>query len=234
GLAEVVTAEVGRRLGLTTRPVPGRNDSLWIEYAGPWRRLTELRTVVAVFAVLTFPVPRPRSLTSGEYLPTIVETVRRVAGANSFRFDAAGAHSVAFRRLAAQLADATGLRFDAERGDVVLRFRRTPGRAGWDVLVRLTIRPLSDRPWRVAHLPGAVNATVAAAVVALTRPRPSDRVVNLMCGSGTLLIERLLVAGARRAVGVDRDPRAVAAAETNLRAAGVRERAMVLQEDIAS
>src|SRR5690606_12756655 len=174
GLAEVVTAEVARRFGLTARPVPGRRDSLWIEYPGPWRRLAELRTVVAVFAVLTFPVPRPRSLSSGEYFPTIVETVRRVPGAASFRFEAAGADSAVFRRLGAQLAEATGLRFEPGYGDVVLRFRRTLAGTGWDVLVRLTPRPLSDRPWRVAHLPGAVNATIAAAVVALTRPRARD------------------------------------------------------------
>jgi 23S rRNA G2445 N2-methylase RlmL len=230
----VVAAEVTRRLGLAARAVPGRDDSLWIEYAGPWRRLADLRTVVAVFAVLTFPVPRPRSLSSGEYFPAIVDTVRRVSGAASFRFEAAGADSAVFRRLADQLAEATGLRFDPGHGDVVLRFRRTPGGSGWDVLVRLTPRPLSDRPWRVAHLPGAVNATVAAAVVALARPRPDDRVVNLMCGSGTLLIERLLAAPARVAVAVDRDPRAVAAAEANLRAAGVRERVRLLRADIAA
>ena len=83
----------------------------------------------------------------------------------SFRFDAAGATSSGFRRLAEALAASTGLRHDQDDGDLVLRFRRAVGRAdGWDVLVRLSTRPLSDRPWRVRNLPGAANATIAAAM----------------------------------------------------------------------
>jgi tRNA (guanine6-N2)-methyltransferase len=242
GLAEVVEAEARERLrgAERLRPVPGRSDSLRLELRGPWERLLELRTVVAAFAVLTFPVPRPRSLTSGEYLSGIVRAIRaaRELGpappAASFRFDAPGHGSSGFRRLAEELARATGLPHDQDGGDLVLRFRRATERpGGWDVLVRLSSRPLSDRPWRARNLPGAVNATIAAAMARLTRPRPSDRVANLMCGSGTLLVERLLTGPARLAVGVDRDRGALEACQANLVAAGLADRAALVGGDVA-
>ena len=73
----------------------------------------------------------------------------------------------------------------------MLRVRKADiRRDGWEVLIRLTPRPLSAREWRVCNMEGALNATIAAAMIEMTDPsarRP--RVFNLMCGSGTLLIE---------------------------------------------
>lgn len=224
------------------REVPGRSDSLVADYRGDWARLLDLRTIVAPFLVLSFPVPRPRSLTSGEYFPQILDAVRLVQRINpekprTFRIDAAGSESAGFQRLASQLAEATGLPQVPEDGQLLLRFRRSPGDAtdqpAWDVLVRLSSRPLSSRAWRVANLPGAANATIAAAMSQLTAPRPGDRVANLMCGSGTLLIERLRAAPARFAVAVDADQGAVDCCAENLDAARLRGRVTLLRADIA-
>jgi len=242
GLADVVEAEARERLGGAgrLRPVPGRSDSFLLDLRGPWDRLLDLRTIVAAFAVLTFGVPRPRSLTSGEYLPEIVRAIQAVRELDpvpppaSFRFDAAGHRSAGFRRLAEELASSTGLPYDQDDGDLLLRFRRAAERPdGWDVLVRLSTRPLSDRPWRVRDFPGAANATVAAAMDRLTRPRPGDRVANLMAGSGTLLVERLLAGPARLAVGVDRDRAVLEDCRENLAAAGLGDRALLLAGDVA-
>ncbi|WP_238402487.1 methyltransferase [Cellulomonas sp. H30R-01] len=93
---------------------------------------------------------------------------------------------------------------------------------GWDVLVRVGPRPLSARTWRVTDYPGALNATIAAAMVRLGGVRDDDRVLNLMCGSGTLLAERLLAGPAATAVGVDVSAEALDAARANLAAAHVR------------
>ncbi|GIJ54974.1 methyltransferase domain-containing protein [Virgisporangium aurantiacum] len=219
GLGAEVTAEVAElSKNAAARPVSGRDDALEVTLESA-ARLLSMRTAVAVSEVLAFTVPRPRSLLSGEYLPLIAAAVRRVNGARSFRIEAAGSDSAVFARLASALSDATGLVADQADGDAVLRFRRSPD--GWDVLVRLTGRPLSHRPWRVRNVPGAVNATIAAAVARQVGVRRADRVVNLMCGSGTLLIERLLAGPARRAVGVDHDPDMLAACAENLAAAGV-------------
>jgi len=249
GLADVVQSEVADVLGPRT-PVlvlPGREDSMLVQHGGRAGDLLTLRTVVAASQVLTFPVPRPRSLTSGEYFPTIVDAVlqsARIDGARAFRLEAAGSDSTVFQRLAAQLARATGLRQEHDHtedsGAVVLRFRRTPQLDpggprpdGWDVLVRLGSRPSSARAWRVADYPGAVNATIAAAIVRLARVRAGDRVVNLMCGSGTLLVERLLAGPAASAIGVDSSLEAITAATANVAAAGLTSRVGLVRADIA-
>jgi tRNA (guanine6-N2)-methyltransferase len=239
GLENVVAAEAESVLDRPVRPVPGRDDSLSVDFAGRWNRLLALRTPVAAFAVLSFPVPRPKSLLSGDYFDQIARAVDRVRHldadgppATSFRFEAAGADSPVFTRLAGELSAATGLAHRQADGDVVLRWRRSVRLDdGWDVLVRLSTRPLSHRPWRVRNFPGAVNATIAAAIARLSEPADGDRVVNLMCGSGTLLIERLLAGPARCALGVDTDAAAVRAAEDNVEAAGLGARCDLLRAD---
>ena len=222
-------------------PVPGRDDALAVVVAGPVADVRRLRTAVAAWVWLHFDVPRPRSLTSGEHLARIVAAVYtslRVAGSSSFRFEAAGSDSSVFQRLADELRTATGLQHDPQDGELVVKVRRgtrasdeKAGDPGWDVLVRIGPRPLSARAWRVADFPGAANATIAAAMTRLAAPREDERVLNLMCGSGTLLIERLLAVPAAQAVGVDLDRDTLAAAADNLEAAGLTRRATLLPGD---
>jgi len=240
GLAPVVAEELRSTLPQLGKlyEVDGRSDSLAADYAGDWKRLLSLKTIVAPFLVLSFPVPRPRSLTSSEYFPRILEAVELVSRINrepidTFRIDAAGSDSGTFRQLAGQLEDSTGLAEVTEGGHVLLRFRRSTRVEGWDVLVRLSVRPLTSRDWRVHNLPGAANASIAAAMSLMTSPRPGDRVLNLMCGSGTLLIERLLMAPAKVAVGVDLNQESLNYCAENLEAAGLQGRVTLLHEDIA-
>ncbi|WP_225429878.1 methyltransferase domain-containing protein [Deinococcus detaillensis] len=91
---------------------------------------------------------------------------------------------------------------------------------GWDVLARLTPRPLSARAWRVCNMAGGLNATIAYAVFKLAGVREQDRVFNPMSGSGTLLIERDLMGPSTALVGVDINPDAVRCAQQNIEAAG--------------
>ncbi|WP_243738194.1 RNA methyltransferase [Cellulomonas shaoxiangyii] len=215
--------------------------------------MVRLRTAVAAWVVVHLDVPRPKSIASPEHLQRVVDAVYaslRVAGSSTFRFEAAGSDSAVFARLAELLHEATGLRHDAAHGDLVVRVRRgvrgaggtRPGAGrgavdrarrtggdeadpGWDVLVRVGPRPLSARTWRVVDFPGAANATIAAAMTRLAGTRDDDRVLNLMCGSGTLLAERLLAAPAAASLGVDRAQPALDAARANLEAAGLLGRA---------
>ncbi len=221
-------------------PVPGRDDALAVRHTGPLRDVLGLRTAVAAWIALHLDVPRPRSLASGDHLSRIVDAVYaslRVTGSSSFRFEAAGADSAVFARLAELLHQATGLQHRPDDGELVVKVRR--GRRhgdadpGWDVLVRLGPRPLSARRWRVVDLPGAANATIAAAMSRLAGVRPEDRVLNLMCGSGTLLIERLLAGPAAAAVGVDLDAEVLSGAQQNLQASGLGRAARLVTGDAA-
>lgn len=85
--------------------------------------------------------------------------------------------------------------------------------------VRLTRRPLHERGYQLAHLPGTLKPSVAAALVRLAGARPGRRMLDPCCGSGTLLIEATL--RGVRACGGDNSEFAVNAARANITAAGL-------------
>ncbi|HET9224300.1 MAG TPA: methyltransferase domain-containing protein, partial [Roseiflexaceae bacterium] len=101
-----------------------------------------------------------------------------------------------------------------------LRLRRSPDGAGWEALTRMSPRPLATRAWRVCNRPGALNATLAHAMMRLSEPSADDVVVNMACGSATLLVERLALGPAHSLLGCDVDQPALECAQANLQAAG--------------
>lgn len=201
--------------------------------ASRWEPWYALRRTVAVYRVVAFEVPRPKSLLGDEHfrrLAAEIEEVRRRAqeSFSGFRFSAAGADSPVFQRLAAALEKATGLGHDDESGELLLRIRPATSGTGWEVLPRLTPRPLSARAWRVCNMAGGLNATLAAAMhdvavegADLRRVRVSY--LNAMCGSGTLLVEWRAAGATGRAVACDSDPDALSCCRQNVAAAGLQD-----------
>jgi tRNA (guanine6-N2)-methyltransferase len=195
-------------------------------YAGPWSALLRLRTVVAVHAILASGLPRPTVLLDDGTFRRITATIGHIrsqhpAGAfRTFRLSAAGADSSVFQRFRTRLGEATGLRETSDAGDLLLRFRRG-GDGRFELLVRISPRPLSARAWRVCNLPGALNAAVASVMAALSQPAADDVYLNLAAGSGTLLVERALLGPAGRLIGCDVDAEALDCAARNVAAAGL-------------
>lgn len=234
GLEPSAADELRELAGSLVRFAPTqRPAALRFRYRGDLDRLLDLRSVVAVSLVGRFDLPRPRALLGHQHftrLLDLLERARELWQPGVFpvlRLNAAGAESAVLTRLRQELADQLGMpatTAKAGEGDLLLRLRRTPDGA-WEALVRLSPFPLATRPWRVCNMPGALNASVAHVIARLTRPRPADRVLNLACGSGTLLIERLALGPARSAVGCDTDPRALDCARANLAAAGYQDAA---------
>lgn len=212
---------VGKRLQL---------NGLTFTYRGNPRRLFELRCAQAVYWLRRYPIPRPKALLGHQHFQTLsgdIAAVQALHGRDAFqhfRISAAGEDSAVFKRLRQAIAAASGLQFQPTEADMLLRVRPSGGRSGWEVLTRLTPRPLSTRAWRVRDMPGALNATIAAVMIARTQPHADDRFLNLMCGSGTLLIERLLQRPAHQVVGGDSDPAALAIAAENVAAAGLSDK----------
>ena len=228
GLTDLAASEISE-LGATTGAT--RDDAVPFSFAGSEADLLGLRRSVAVYRLLDFDVPRPKALLGHEHFTSLVQVVRELQQAQpfeGFRFGAAGSDSPVFMRLAGALEEATGLGH-GEEGELVLRFRPVDRR--WQVLARLTPRPLSARSWRSCNIPGGLNATVAAAGLALLGGSPTERHLNLMCGSGTLLVERALSGRWARGVGIDIDPDALECARQNLETAGLSGRTELLAGD---
>lgn len=239
GLQPFAHEEIAAQLGSAARILPpSRAGALRFSYAGDLRRLLALRSLVAVYLVQRFDVPRPRALLGHQHfeaLSAMIAAIRALAPPESFRtlhLSAAGSDSSVLNRLQQELSQRTGLALDPEEGDLLLRLRRADGAPGWEALARITPRPLATRPWRVCNLPGALNATLAHCMMRLCDPTEADRLINLACGSGTLLVERLAIGRVRSALGCDSDPAALACARANLAAAGFDQRARLEPWDV--
>lgn len=231
GIEPIARAEIER---LGARDLKLHPGAIQFSLGHELRRLLNLRTVLSVYRVQHFNVPRPKALLGDQHLRALltqIDAVRALMPSNAYRtfmLAAAGSDSTVMTRLKAEIARHTHLHEANEGGDLLIRIRPTPtfsasgtgGQVGWDVLVRLSPRPLATRDWRVCKVPGSLQATVAHAMALLTQPRPDDVYLNLGCGSGTLLIERAMTGRAQRLIGCDTDPQALACARENIAAFG--------------
>ena len=241
-LERFVDDELANTLGrrayrLTGYPKEGRMS---IRYSGPVERLMNLSSAVAVHLVESFDIPRPKALLGHRHFTRLVASIKAVIDLHSpdtfktFRVSAAGSESTTMRRLRSEMGAAIHLDEQTDEGHLNLSIRRPASGGGWEVLVRLTPMPLSARPWRVCNRPDALNATVAHAMVMLPGHSDRDRFLNLGCGSGTLLIERMAAGQAASVAGLDIDPEAIMCTERNLRAAGTRQAVDLILGDIHS
>lgn len=213
--------------------------------------LVSLKTPVAVYAVLDYEVRRPKSLLSPEIANQIADSITTLARRDrknafaSLRLSAAGSESAEFTRLIEYVSQRTGLDHDPREGDMLMRVRPSRTRdersgdplgshgGGWQVLLRCSPRPLSTRAWRTQRYPGGLNATIAAAIVRKSMPAAEDRFIDLMCGSGTFIIERMAAGPATAIVGVDKSPEALAIANVHMREARLKGHVRLVESDIS-
>lgn len=240
GLERFVEDELAAKLGRRGYRFVGypKDGRMTVRYSGPVRPLSDLESAVAVQVVEYFDVPRPKALLGHQHLTRLMTVLRTIIELHpqgtfeTFRVSAAGADSSTFRRLRSEIASSLHLDDVSAEGHLQMSVRRPLSGAGWEVAVRLTAMPLSARAWRVCNRPDALNGTVAHAMVMLAQPRNTERFLNLACGSGTLLVERLLYGPVARTVGVEVDPAVLACAEQNLLAAGAPGGAELIQADV--
>lgn len=221
GLRPFVEAELARRLGPMVGLSGSDETAVRLMLRGSVTMLFGIRTATAVYLLASASGQRPSVLMDASWLVDAVRATIALHPGGSFhgfRLSAPGSRSPEMRRLREMLGRSTGLRDDPERGELFVRVRRYED--GWEALVRLTPRPLTTRPWRVRDVPGALNASIAAAMVELTGPQAVDRFLDPMCGSGTILVERVARGPVDGVVGGDVDVGMLEAARANLEAGG--------------
>ena len=241
GLKPIALQEIQKSLGQYASVIPQLSDNpeyIFLRYSGELHSLLELRTVVAVYIVEQFAIARPRALLGHQNYQHLLQQIQAVlklhpSGAFSgLRISAAGENSTVFNTLCESLSKVIQLPFKQDDGDLLLRIRLSSIQAtSWEVLIRLTPRPLSTRSWRTFHMQGALNATLAAAMIEMSQPNSSDRFLNLMCGSGTLLIERIAQGPAAVIVGVDTSVEALRGALKNASVGNIAQRILLLNAD---
>lgn len=81
--------------------------------------------------------------------------------------------------------------------------------------VRLTSIEFRQRTYRADERSGSLQPVVAAALAVLSKPRLDEVILDPMCGSGTLLIERQMFPGNAESHGADVDKAAIDLAKKN-------------------
>ncbi len=82
--------------------------------------------------------------------------------------------------------------------------------------LRLSDARLRHRDYKVAHMPGSLRPSVAAALGWLSEPSPDDIVLDPLCGAATVLIERAHLGRYRQLIGGDSNPAMLDAARENV------------------
>ena len=225
GLTPFAKTEMVGRFGKQIIFLNDQNlTAIRFQYQGRLNNLFSLRLIQAIYCLRHFSIPRPKALLGHQHFQVLLRDIQAVLALhppqtfNTFRISAAGQDSRIFARIKSELQAHTGLLHNPEQADLLLRIRPAQ-KQGWEVLTRLTPRPLATRAWRVQDMPGALNATIAATMIERTRPHPDDCFLNLMCGSGTFLIERLAYGPAHFMLGLDVNRPALEIAQTNIAAA---------------
>ena len=117
-------------------------------------------------------------------------------------------------------------RLDEEAADV--EFWATQIGGELLIAVRLSDEHMRHRDYKIAHRPGSLRPSIAAAMAWLSEPRDDDIVLDPFCGTGTVLIERAQLGRYRNLIGSDRDSGAIRAARENI---GPRYKPIELHED---
>jgi len=238
GLAFIAQEEIEDQFGKNVAfKKTRRSDTLTFVYSGDVQQLLNLKTVISVYSVQSFDIPRPKALLGHQNFQRLLEQINHVFLATdrdhyeTLYLNAAGSGSSVMARIKKALAQHTGLTNDEVEGDLLIRIRKTPGKNNsWDVLIRLTPRPLATREWRICNMEGALNASVAQAMIHLLGVNSSDTFLNIVCGSGTIMIECLDYINAQRVIGCDIDWNVLQCAKENIHASADRS-AQLLQND---
>jgi tRNA (guanine6-N2)-methyltransferase len=82
--------------------------------------------------------------------------------------------------------------------------------------LRLSDRTMRHRFTKKVELPASLRPSMAAAMVYLTNPQADDAFLDPMCGSGTILLERMHAGPYKKILGGDFDKTRVDAAQQNM------------------
>jgi len=238
GLTDVARKELIEQIGRANlSQIQEYKEAIQFTLKSDVQELLSLKTAASAYIVHQFDIPRPKALLGHQNFTQLLKLIKHIRELhpintfNSLYLSAAGSNSSVMQRIKEELSQATGLVVDDSEGDLLIRIRRTKN--SWDVLVRLTPRPLATRGWRVVDLPGALNAPVAHVMARLAGIKPHYQVLNLMCGSASLVIEAHSIERTARITGVDLDTEALNAAHINAKAARIRRSTSFIQGDAA-
>lgn len=233
GIEAIAIQELNTLKGINSQSISKiRNGFIRFRYKGRVSELNNCRSIIAIYSIQYFDIPRPKAFLGHENFTRINDVLSNitrqwVSGDYTLGLSAAGSDSSVMQRIKHEFSATLALPIDEEdKGNLFIRLMPAYKQQGWELLVRLTPKPLSTRPWRIQNIPGALNATVAHAMLTLADIHNNATILNICSGTATILIEQAHNNNNSCLIALDHDASMLNAATKNI-AASKTESAIV-------
>lgn len=208
-------------------------DFIYLDFVQDFIELARLRSVLRVYIIVQDPKYNPYYISNhksilGNLVTMIIESQRNKF--KTFKIVCAGSDSPSIRSIAEYIQNTYGLT-EEEEADMKIHIIKTDNT--WEIGVQITPRPLSFRDYKIRHMSGAMDPTIAYAVNSLCKLENADSYLNIFSGSATLLIEAgQCFPNLKQLVGFDNNKKTISLAIQNIKKAELIRRIQLKEKDI--
>jgi tRNA (guanine6-N2)-methyltransferase len=239
GIEDIVINELKGVKGVQKQSIKLIRDGfIRFEFKNNPTKLLMLNSIIAIYAIHYFDIPRPKAFLGHENFTHMVKLLSSTyqewdEQTVTFGIGAAGSDSSVMQRIKQDISQALNLPIaDDDKGNLYIRLLPAYQTQGWEVLIRLTPHPLATRKWRIQNIPGALNATVAYAMTQLANISHKGYVINLCSGTATILIEHAKHHSYDTMIAIDNNKNMLQAASQNINASNINSNIIQLLCDV--
>ncbi len=231
GLQEIVVDEVNRYLDM--RILVKEEDCLYLDLSQKYLDTLRLKSISRAFVVVQDSRYNPTYISKhksiiGELVDMVISTDKK--NFKSFKITCAGSDSPEVRSIVGYIQEEYDL-VEKEEADIKIHIIKPDDI--WEVGVQLTARPLSLRDYKVRHMNGAMDTTIAYAMNSLCELERKESYLNAFSGSATLLIEAgQNFPNLKKLVGFDNTKEHISLAMQNIKKSGLIKRIQIYEKDI--
>jgi len=236
GLREIVLDEINQYQNLHVIR-EGRDsiygDFIYLDFIKNFIQFTHLRSVLRAYIVARDPRYTPRYISNhksilGGIVAMIIEGKKDKF--KTFKIVCAGSNSLNVRSIAEYIRKTYGL-IEKDEADMKIHIIKTD--RTWEIGGQITPRPLSFRDYKIRHMSGAMDSTIAYAMNSLSGLGNANSYLNVFSGSATLLIEAgQCYPNLKQLVGFDNNKKTISLAIQNIKKAGLIRRILLKEKDI--
>ena len=197
-------------------------------------QLKSLQTVTKVYSVVQHSDYSPKYLSKHKSIirKALFVLNETMDDFESFQIKCAGDDTPEVQSIIRYLSQELAIPHDINSPDLKIQIIKQNDNL-WELTIQLTHRPLSAREYKVSHLSGALNPTIAHGMNLLAGVDSQASVLNPCCGSATLLIEALHCnPNIKTAIGFDIEREALSASLDNIKQAGLIRKIKIQTLDI--
>ena len=229
GLRPVVLNELKR---FNFKVLDEDEDSVFIEFLEEnISKVKELRSVARAYLVLRGKIYHPRYISNHKsILGNLINTVVKYDNFKTFKISCAGSDSYEVRSIARYIQDTYKME---ENNEADLKIHIIKAEDAWEIGIQVTPRPLSVRDYKVVHMSGAMDPTIAYSVNSFCNLDSAHSYLNIFSGSATLLIEAAqCYPNIENLIGFDNDKRHLSLSIRNIKKAGLIKKIQIREADI--